>query len=161
VLAPLAAHGAHVASLNTVLGMTFMEGDTHAIRVFRRELLAPQTRIVRVRPGSKPLLNSGLTLAGLTVYLAAAAGGCLRAGGATAAQARKIVQQLMAASVRSYEKSGHKAVYRTWTEEQRSSLGYEIEALRAYSPELAALFTTVLRASLKFAKQPLPPELAG
>ncbi len=151
LLAALSAKGARVASFNMIAGLAVMEGERAAIREFKSTLLPTSARVVRLEGGGKPLLFAGLTLAGFTAQLAAAASDCLRSAGIEPAQARKMVHNLMSDSLRAHTNAGHNALGTALQEPEISSMHLQHAALCATQPDLAKYFAAAMKAASEFA----------
>jgi hypothetical protein len=110
-LGPVAACGAHTASLNAMPNsgsMVLAEGHRTAIANLRP--LFGRFRLLRIEPWQKANYFRALKIAHLCGPLAAIAGDRLRESGLTAAQAKSLVQSIFHQAIRDYMKSGRKVL---------------------------------------------------
>jgi hypothetical protein len=144
VLAPLAAQGAQVATVNLIGGLLVADGHRTTASEFRRDFLPRNTRILRLKPGAKPVFLAGLTVAGLPAYVAAGATACLREAGVSAGQARRIVQSLAEESLRAYTKGGKQSLEVRWDDTHWATIRMQLQALNGSSIDLAHFYKEIL-----------------
>ena len=157
-LSPLAALGAHTASINTFNSegkmLWIAEGDDVAIRDFKRILLPRATPVLQLAPGTKQVFLAGLTLASLPLYLHVVAVECLRAAGIGVGYGRGIAQALSIESIRAATKTGRQAIAHRSSEAGWEASRVQLSALRSFRPDLADVFANAMKLVSEFPDAP-------
>lgn len=158
-LAPLAAHGAAVASLthapllreNTLL----VEGDDAAVRALRLVWKSSGVRALELKAGLKQVYTAGLMASViLTSTMVDGALSCLRTAGLDQATAKRLTGAMVETAVRQQLTHGRKSWASPACEARRELTLRQIEALRMCDPQLACYIRNVLAAALQWYGEP-------
>ena len=109
-LALLARRGAKVAGMLNLFGRFVLEGETAAVRCFKRELLTPASRAIILSRGARNDFLAGLSVAASTAQVAGDAGARLRAAGLAPGESRLLVERTASAALHAWSRAGQKAV---------------------------------------------------
>jgi predicted short-subunit dehydrogenase-like oxidoreductase (DUF2520 family) len=141
-LGPLAALGAHVASLCTVAGfddrLFLVEGDRAAAVGLRPLIAGRDVKVVQVAPGHKTFYLAAVACTGpLLTSLLICAGECLKLAGIGASDASGILLAQAQKTTRAFLNAGKK------TYQRPPDLERQIAALRERKPEIAEFFEQI------------------
>jgi hypothetical protein len=154
----LRARGARLASLNAIEReprTLVAEGHPDVLRELRHLAAAEKSKLIEIRPASKPLFLAGVHLStNLMLPWIAAAIDSLRMAGFSRADATGVVEALGARALRAYGKAGHKAWRRTAVDGLHHAVESDLETIRSADPHLAALYQTGIEQALGYFENP-------
>jgi hypothetical protein len=154
----LRSGGARVASLNAIERdprTLVAEGHADVLRELRCLAAAEKSKLIEIRPASKPLFLAGVHLStDLVLPWIAAAVDSLRMAGFSRSEATGVVEALGARVLRAYGKAGHKAWRRTAVHRLHHAVDSDLETIRSADPHLAALYQAGIEQALGYFKNP-------
>jgi hypothetical protein len=151
---PLHGTGARIASLNLIPDsreqIFVAEGHPDTVRCLRALFAESRRKIIRLKPGTKPLFFAGIhASAALLLPWIAAGMASLRAAGFSRSEAALVGEFLGIRALRKYAKGGAKSWSRHTEVGLRRALENDIQAIHSCDPGLAELYEQGIRLALE------------